>query len=125
MRSGGDQSPCSRRSSATAWTRIIQFDGLGPEIIVNVVDKFLFELESQLAEKHVSIDFSPEAREWLAQHGYDPAMGARPMSRLIQEKIKKSLAEELLFGELAEGGHVRVDVTEGELDFDIAERAVQ
>jgi ATP-dependent Clp protease ATP-binding subunit ClpA len=98
---------------------IIQFSGLSQEHIAKVVDKFIFELEGQLQEKHVSLVIEPEARVWLAEHGYDPKMGARPMARLIQEEIKKPLAEELLFGSLAGGGTVRVDVLEGKLQFDI------
>jgi ATP-dependent Clp protease ATP-binding subunit ClpA len=98
---------------------IIQFKPLNIEIIGQVVDKFLFELETQLAEKRVSLILEPEAREWLAEHGFDPKMGARPMSRVIQENIKKPLAEEILFGRLTEGGIVRVGVEGGELAFDI------
>ncbi|MDH5572272.1 MAG: ATP-dependent Clp protease ATP-binding subunit ClpA, partial [Gammaproteobacteria bacterium] len=79
---------------------IIQFKQLGPETISRVVDKFIFELEGQLESKGVSLQIDLEARTWLAVHGYDPAMGARPMIRLIQEKVKKPLAEELLFGKL-------------------------
>ncbi len=96
---------------------IIQFKKLGPEHISQVVDKFLFELESQLEEKGVSLEVDDEARTWLAIHGYDPDMGARPMSRLLQENIKKPLAEELLFGKLAEGGHIKISVRDDVLDF--------
>jgi ATP-dependent Clp protease ATP-binding subunit ClpA len=96
---------------------VIQFKPLNIEIIGQVVDKFLFELESQLAEKRVSLILEPEAREWLAEHGFDPKMGARPMSRVIQENIKKPLAEEILFGKLSEGGLVRIGVEDGELTF--------
>jgi ATP-dependent Clp protease ATP-binding subunit ClpA len=77
-----------------------------------------------LQEKHVSLVVEPEARVWLAEHGYDPSMGARPMSRLIQEEIKKPLAEELLFGKLAEGGTVRIDVADDKLQFDIMDESV-
>ena len=97
----------------------IQFKPLNIEIIGQVVDKFLFELETQLAEKRVSLVLEPDAREWLAEHGFDPKMGARPMSRVIQESIKKPLAEEILFGRLAEGGIVRIRVEEEKLSFDI------
>jgi ATP-dependent Clp protease ATP-binding subunit ClpA len=103
---------------------IIQFSGLSQEHIAKVVDKFIFELEGQLQEKHVTLLIEPEARVWMAEHGYDPKMGARPMARLIQEEIKKPLAEELLFGKLVNGGTVRVDVSEGKLLFDIEEQAV-
>jgi ATP-dependent Clp protease ATP-binding subunit ClpA len=98
---------------------IIQFKPLNIEIIGQVVDKFLFELESQLAEKRVSLVLEPDAREWLAEHGFDPKMGARPMSRVIQENIKKPLAEEILFGRLADGGIVRIGVEDGGLSFTI------
>jgi ATP-dependent Clp protease ATP-binding subunit ClpA len=96
---------------------VIQFQPLNIEIIAQVVDKFMFELETQLAEKRVSVVLEPEAREWLAEHGFDPQMGARPMSRVIQEKIKKPLAEEILFGRLASGGVARIGVKDGELSF--------
>ncbi len=96
---------------------IIQFNGLDKKTILNVVDKFLFELEGQLEEKNVSLVVDPEVKEWLAGHGYDPQMGARPMARVIQEKIKKALAEELLFGRLAQGGTVKVGVVDDELSF--------
>jgi ATP-dependent Clp protease ATP-binding subunit ClpA len=98
---------------------IIQFAGLTPEHIAKVVDKFIFELEGQLQEKHVTLGVEAEARVWLAAHGYDPKMGARPMARLIQDEIKKPLAEELLFGKLVNGGVVKVDVADDKLQFDI------
>ena len=94
---------------------IIQFNALDFEHILRVVDKFLIELESQLSEKHVSLDVDADARRWLAEHGFDPQMGARPMARVIQEKVKRVLADELLFGKLAEGGKVLLSVREGEL----------
>ena len=98
---------------------VIQFKPLDIEIISQVVDKFMFELEAQLAEKHVSIMLEPEARQWLAEHGFDPLMGARPMSRIIQESIKKPLAEEILFGKLTEGGLVRIGLDSDQLTFTI------
>ncbi|HYE36244.1 ATP-dependent Clp protease ATP-binding subunit ClpA [Methylocaldum sp.] len=98
---------------------IIQFKPLNLDIIGQVVDKFMFELESQLAEKRVSVVLEPDAREWLAEHGFDPAMGARPMARVIQENIKKPLAEEILFGKLSEGGIARISVEDGQLTFTI------
>jgi ATP-dependent Clp protease ATP-binding subunit ClpA len=94
---------------------IIQFGALSFEHILRVVDKFVIELEAQLHEKHVSLSVTPEARQWLAEHGFDPQMGARPMARVIQEKIKRPLAEELLFGKLASGGRVSVGVQDGQL----------
>jgi ATP-dependent Clp protease ATP-binding subunit ClpA len=102
---------------------IIQFRQLGPETISQVVDKFLFELESQLEEKGVTIEFDTEARTWLAMRGYDPDMGARPMARLIQDAIKKPLAEELLFGKLSGGGHIRVTVKDDELEFELESKS--
>jgi ATP-dependent Clp protease ATP-binding subunit ClpA len=89
---------------------IIQFTALTPEIVANVVDKFIIQLEEQLSDRQVEIELSDAARAWLAVRGYDPAMGARPLGRLIQEHIKKPLADELLFGKLKKGGLVRVDV---------------
>ena len=103
---------------------IIQFNGLDQSTMLSVVDKFLFELEQQLEEKRVAISVASEVRDWLAERGYDPQMGARPMARVIQEHIKKALAEELLFGRLAQGGKVRVDVIDGELSFDIEDALV-
>ncbi|MDR3446793.1 MULTISPECIES: ATP-dependent Clp protease ATP-binding subunit ClpA [unclassified Dyella] len=94
---------------------IIQFNALDFDHILRVVDKFLIELEAQLTEKHVSLDVDADARRWLAEHGFDPQMGARPMARVIQEKVKRPLADELLFGKLADGGKVRLGVNEGEL----------
>lgn len=90
---------------------IIQFSRLSPETLQSIVDKFLVELQAQLEEKRVQLDVSDAARSWLAEHGYDAAMGARPMARLIQEQIKRPLAEEILFGALAEdGGIAHIDV---------------
>lgn len=100
---------------------IIQFEPLNLDVIAQVVDKFMFELETQLAEKHVSIVLEPEARIWLAENGFDPKMGARPMGRVIQEKIKKPLAEEILFGRLAGGGVARIGVENGDLSFEVEE----
>jgi len=95
---------------------IIQFEPLGIDIIKTVVDKFLTELQAQLDAKKVQLDVDEDARLWLAEHGYDPKMGARPMQRLIQEKIKRELAEEVLFGNLSRnGGTVHVTVKDGEL----------
>ena len=99
---------------------IIQFAPLDRSIILNVVDKFLFELEAQLNDKNVSIDIAESAKGWLAEHGFDTKMGARPMARVIRENIKKPLADEILFGTLSKGGKVRVELDEfGELAFDI------
>ncbi len=95
---------------------IIQFHSLPTSVVRSVVDKFLVELQAQLDEKRVQLDVDMDARDWLAEQGYDPSMGARPMARLIQEKLKKPLAELILFGELSEhGGVVHVTVEDGEL----------
>ncbi|KEQ12232.1 ATP-dependent Clp protease ATP-binding subunit ClpA [Endozoicomonas numazuensis] len=95
---------------------IIPFDSLTEDTIKHVVDKFLTELQAQLDERKVQIDVDDKAREWLAEKGYDRAMGARPMGRIIQEHLKKPLAEQILFGKLSEnGGFVRVTVKKGEL----------
>ncbi|WP_304667174.1 ATP-dependent Clp protease ATP-binding subunit ClpA [Neisseria bergeri] len=88
---------------------IIPFAPLSEPIIVKVVDKFLLQLEHQLLDKKVEAEFTPVLRKYLAQKGFDPQMGARPMHRLIQEKIRKPLADELLFGKLSDGGFVRID----------------
>lgn len=100
---------------------IIQFHSLDMNTILHVVNKFLMELEVQLEPKHVVLEIDDEARAWLAKNGYDAKMGARPMARLIQEQIKRPLAEELLFGKLSKGGHVNVTVEKDKLKFAIAE----
>ena len=98
---------------------VVQFNGLDPTVLTQVVDKFIFELEAQLQEQQVTIEVDEAARLWLAEHGYDPKMGARPMARIIQQHVKKPLAEELLFGKLANGGHLIVSEADGELKFTI------
>jgi len=99
---------------------ILQFNALDQKVIAGVVDKFLTELQAQLDDKKVHIEVDEDARSWLAEHGYDDKMGARPMARLIHDKIKKPLAESILFGELAaKGGQVTVTVKDGELEFEI------
>ena len=99
---------------------IIQFDSLDFEHILRVVDKFLIELEAQLHDKHVTVHVDAQARQWLAEHGFDPHMGARPMARVIQEHIKRPLADELLFGRLANGGSVSLGVdADNKLSVDI------
>lgn len=97
---------------------VVQFQALGFDHILRVVDKFLIELEMQLHDKNVSLSATPAARDWLAQHGFDPLMGARPMARVIQDKIKRALADELLFGKLAQGGRVSIDVRDDEIVVD-------
>ena len=97
---------------------IIPFSSLTPDVVSRVVDKFVIELEAQLEDRNVIIELTDEAREWLAKKGYDKLFGARPLARVIQEHIKKPLAEELLFGKLADGGVVRVSVAAGKTVFD-------
>jgi ATP-dependent Clp protease ATP-binding subunit ClpA len=98
---------------------IVPFKALAPETMARVVDKFIAQLEAQLTEKNVALQMSDDAREWLAKKGYDPAMGARPLSRVIQENVKKPLAEEILFGALSEGGMAHITVREDKIAFDI------
>ncbi|MBA3864671.1 MAG: ATP-dependent Clp protease ATP-binding subunit ClpA, partial [Erythrobacter sp.] len=98
---------------------IVPFAYLGRSTVARVVDKFILELELQLAEQNVHIQFDSEARSWLGDKGYDKLYGARPMSRLIQDKIKQPLAEELLFGKLSDGGEVQVSVKDGKPTFEI------
>jgi ATP-dependent Clp protease ATP-binding subunit ClpA len=101
---------------------IVQFNALDPTVIAQVVDKFIFELEAQLQEQQVTIEVEESARLWLAGHGYDAKMGARPMARIIQQYIKKPLAEELLFGRLVNGGHLIIRLEGDELAFDFQEK---
>ncbi len=100
---------------------IIQFRPLDPATVAQVVNKFIYELEAQLAERNVTIEVDEAARLWLAEKGYDPKMGARPMARVVQEHIKKPLADELLFGRLVDGGHVRVGLDGAELAIEVQE----
>jgi len=96
---------------------IIGFAPLSQEVMSRVVDKFVIQLEEQLADRKVNIDLTVEARDWLSKRGYDPSFGARPLARVIQDKIKKPLAEELLFGKLANGGRVQVEMKQDKLAF--------
>lgn len=96
---------------------IIWFDHLNRTVILNIVDKFILELQQQLNEKQVTLILSDEVKNWLADKGYDSAMGARPMARVIQEQIKKTLANELLFGKLQQGGKVTLSLHENQLKF--------
>jgi ATP-dependent Clp protease ATP-binding subunit ClpA len=89
---------------------VVTFAGLPPEVILLVVEKFIFQLEAQLADRGVTIELTEEATKWLAEKGYDEKFGARPLGRVIQEHIKKPLADELLFGKLEHGGTVKVTV---------------
>ncbi len=98
---------------------IVHFNPLDPATIIHVVDKFLIDLETQLDSKNVTIEVDDSARQWLAVHGHDQLMGARPMGRLIQDKIRRPLAEELLFGKLEHGGHVFITTKDDELIINI------
>ncbi|MBM3617266.1 MAG: ATP-dependent Clp protease ATP-binding subunit ClpA [Alphaproteobacteria bacterium] len=112
-RTGEDKEAINRMFSPEFRNRldaVIAFAHLSPQVVANVVDKFIFRLETQLADRNVTIDLDKKSRKWLADKGYDRANGARPLGRLIAERIKKPLAEELLFGKLAKGGTVRVTV---------------
>ncbi len=100
---------------------VIPFAALTPEIVGHVVEKFVMQLEAQLADRNVTIELSSGAKEWLAERGYDRLYGARPLSRVIQEYIKKPLAEELLFGRLVKGGSVKVTLKDNALEFDVVE----
>jgi len=102
---------------------VVQFATLEVATVAGIVDKFIFELEQQLAEKKVALSLDAAARDWLAEKGYDPHMGARPMARIIQNHIKKPLANEILFGSLTNGGSVRVCVEDGDLAFEYGDRA--
>ncbi|MGN6377167.1 MAG: AAA family ATPase, partial [Sphingomonas sp.] len=98
---------------------VVPFGYLPPEVVARVVDKFILQLELQLADREVHIKLDDAAKAWLTEKGYDKLYGARPMGRLIQEKIKQPLAEELLFGKLVHGGEVNVKLKDGELSFEI------
>ncbi|TDH59762.1 ATP-dependent Clp protease ATP-binding subunit ClpA [Dankookia rubra] len=102
---------------------IVPFSGLTPEIVGRVVEKFVMQLEAQLADRNVTIELSSAAKEWLAEKGFDPLYGARPLGRVIQEFVKKPLAEELLFGKLTKGGAVKVGMKDGALSFEYLEAA--
>ncbi len=103
---------------------IVSFAPLSKEVILRVVDKFLMQLEEQLHEKKVEAEFTPALKDYLAENGFDPQMGARPMARLIQDTIRSALADELLFGKLANGGKVTVDVKDGKVELEFDEEEV-
>ena len=119
-REGDDEEAIKRTFAPEFRNRLdamIRFAGLTPAVIGRVVDKFVIQLEERLADRDVTIELSAAARAWLAEKGYDPTYGARPLARLIQEAIKKPLADELLFGRLAKGGRVRVGLKDGKPSF--------
>ena len=120
-REGEDQDAIKRLFTPEFRNRldaVITFAGLTQEIVGRVVEKFVMQLEAQLADRNVTIELSSAAKEWLAERGYDRLYGARPLGRVIQEHIKKPLAEELLFGQLVHGGSVKVSLKEGKLEFE-------
>ena len=126
-REGEDQDAIKRLFTPEFRNRldaVIAFAGLTPEIVGRVVEKFVMQLEAQLADRNVTIELSSAAKEWLAERGYDRLYGARPLARVIQEHIKKPLAEELLFGKLVKGGSIKVTMKDGKLDFEIIEAQV-
>ena len=98
---------------------IVTFKALAPETIRHVVQKFVLQLEAQLADRNVTVELSDDAADWLAKNGYDELYGARPLARVIQEHIKKPLADEILFGRLVRGGHVKVDLKDAKIIFEI------
>ncbi len=98
---------------------VVTFKALAPETIRHVVQKFVLQLEAQLADRNVTVELSDAAADWLAKNGYDELYGARPLARVIQEHIKKPLADEILFGRLVQGGHVKVDLKEAKIVFEI------
>jgi len=127
MRIGEDEEAVKRLFTPEFRNRldaIIPFAALTPEIVARVVEKFVMQLEAQLADRNVTIELSSAAKEWLSERGYDPLYGARPLARVIQETIKKPLAEELLFGKLVKGGAVKVTMKDGKLDFEFIEAAL-
>jgi ATP-dependent Clp protease ATP-binding subunit ClpA len=129
IRTGHDEEAITRMFTPEFRNRLdatISFSALSTETIGRVVDKFVLQLEEQLADRNVTIELDASARTWLAEKGYDPLFGARPLARVIQEHIKKPLADELLFGQLAKGGVVRVTrkPEEDVLAFSFEERPV-
>ena len=102
---------------------IVAFKPLSQDVIRQVVQKFVLQLEAQLADRNITIETSDAAADWLAKNGFDELYGARPLARVIQEQIKKPLADDILFGKLVRGGHVKVDLKDGKIVFDITSAA--
>ena len=102
---------------------IVSFDTLAPDVVETIVEKFVLQLETQLAERHVAITLEPDARAWLAKKGYDPKFGARPLARLIQTEVRDPLTDEILFGRLEHGGTVRIGLRDDALRFEVDPRA--
>jgi ATP-dependent Clp protease ATP-binding subunit ClpA len=101
---------------------IVSFGPLSPAVMETIVEKFILQLEAQLAERRVAITLEPEARAWLAAKGYDPVYGARPLARVIQTEVRDPLTDEILFGKLEQGGTVTIGLTDGKLTFNYEER---
>ncbi len=101
----------------------VTFDSLAPDVVETIVEKFILQLETQLAERHVAITLEPDARAWLATKGYDTKYGARPLARLIQTEVRNPLTDEILFGRLEHGGTVRIGLTDDALQFDVEPRS--
>ena len=97
---------------------IVSFDPLTPAVMETIVEKFILQLEAQLAERRVAISLEPDARAWLAEKGYDAAYGARPLARVVQKEVRNPLTDEILFGRLEHGGTVRIGMRDGALAFD-------
>ncbi len=102
---------------------IVSFDSLAPDVVETIVEKFVLQLETQLAERHVAITLEPDARAWLAKKGYDPKFGARPLARLIQTEVRDPLTDEILFGRLEHGGTVQISLSDDALRFEVDPRA--
>jgi ATP-dependent Clp protease ATP-binding subunit ClpA len=104
---------------------IVTFRSLNPAAMESIVEKFVLQLEGQLAERHVAIALTPEARAWLAVKGYDPAFGARPLARVVQKDVRDPLTDEILFGQLEHGGTVTIGAADDHLTFSYEQRQVE
>jgi ATP-dependent Clp protease ATP-binding subunit ClpA len=104
---------------------IVSFGPLAPGVMETIVEKFILQLEAQLAERRVAIDLKPDARQWLADKGYDPVYGARPLARVIQTEVRDRLTDEILFGRLENGGTVTIGLVDGSLTFAFEDRQPQ
>ena len=115
VHAGNRETHSEFRNRLDAW---VAFKPLDIDVIRSIVDKFIKELNGQLAEKRILVELEESARTWLAENGFDPRYGARPMSRLIHERIRQPLANEILFGKLSQGGSVKVKEHEGTLELE-------